>query len=317
MERIPSNIKAKEYTKKYTPLLLICPFFGRILGAGKLAKLKAMAAVSSQLRQLAISLTDADSFQVIIDVKSKMLSLADDLEKGEPLLRLSDIDDILDEIDKKESEIKNIANDEIAERIRNFLLEFTNSPLISNLFNKRLNEKTWPLLFHTASETQIDEWKSKHQKFEQSFPWSYKNLDLPAPLEKYCNDIADEQLLKIYDEIPESITNAHDQDYILDEKFLDLAKWMLEYRQDTKNKESKHIMDKIYEGIMHYVYTMKFQDIVRDGSKTVNDADEFYRKYHQYVDINHGLLSNGVTVKYIFLYNNILCILIDFVFVVF
>ena len=205
----------------------------------------------------------------------------------------------MDEIDEKQPDAEEIPINEIAERIEETLHDCLRMPLITDCFGRRLNRKTWLLLFHTPSKSQIKQWTSTKAANKR---WRKKQPDYnhPAPFESYCKEITEEQLLQIYDAIPKDITNANGIDYVHEEKFVDLGKWMIEYKNDAKNKESKQVVDKIYDGIIRYAYWLMLQRIVTDYSKSVSDAAKFYRKYHEYIDINQQKLDDGWTVKYIY-----------------
>ena len=211
-----------------------------------------------------------------------------------------DIDSILDEIDNKEgNKASEISNDQIAKRIKDTLYDIIGMPLIKDYFDRKLNRETWLLLFHTQTQQQIQKLTSTKKEQNSSHKSNKKqaNYNMSAPFAKYCNDITKEELLEIYDEIPKSITNSNDIDYVHEEKLLDLGIWIIKYKNDVNNTKHKQAMQKIYDGIIRYVYWIMFYNIVTKEYSSVGDAVKFYRKYHEYIDINQQWMSNGWTVK--------------------
>eukprot|EP01083_Nonionella_stella_P139374 425055_1 len=261
-----------------------------------------MATESLKLREIANLLTDSLSKEIISDIKSKILSIADDLEqKASSHLTGQSIDNILDEIDENENRNDNSSKkmdkkeyDLLCKSLVLTLCHCTGHPVIQKLFARQfgnglsdtLSRKTWPLLFRTVPKANLDQYLAKTKR-------RIAHVYEPAPLSKLCGDLTNEQLLKVFDAIPKELKDDTEAQCIDIEQYDGLVKWIIAYR-DAPNNANKALYDRIYDALIRHAYWAHMSELV-SGQNTTSNAVQFYDKYHEYIDINHRSCSTGET----------------------
>eukprot|EP01084_Bolivina_argentea_P154778 269785_1 len=248
-----------------------------------------MAVVSSQLRELASLLSDAASKEIINSVKSKLISIAEDLEQKHTasLLKSQDFDDILNEIEAQENTLSNMEYKTLQQAIVDTFETFEVFPIMRDekifKYHYKLNRTTWMLLFHHPDKTLLQKWQKQS-----------KDIYIEPALGKVCQDISDQDLLKIFDAIPKALKDEKENDFIHEDNFEDLAKWMIAYKTDNSNVNiNRHAYNKIYTEIIRYGYWHKLRFLVQ--CKSVDVALTCYNKYQKYIDINRRSIDLGKT----------------------
>eukprot|EP01084_Bolivina_argentea_P070296 127804_1 len=260
-----------------------------------------MAIVVAELRELASLLTDNTSQQTIATVKSKILSIADNLEKTH-FLPLKDIDDILNEIDEnvnQDNDMKLNQEEEhtiLIEGIEATFNDCIQSTLMTDIFESKLNRETWILLFRKAQKEQLDTWGKKDGLGYGLINFFHR---MPIPFGTTCQNISEKQLIQIYDSIPKHLTDDNEWGYIHQNQFGELAKWLIKYKTD-KNNANKEVFNAIYQAIIQYAYWKIFSDQFK--TKTDTETINFYEKYQKYIDINRQSASNGNTLLHYWSY---------------
>eukprot|EP01084_Bolivina_argentea_P127689 225799_1 len=209
---------------------------------------------SKRIRDLVKLLTENVSKQTIKDIKSQLLSIADDIKFLINPIKDNEIDNILSEIDEKNiDEIddimtkKNISVEEILAKSIENIMKYTNNEredtvgYLQQEFNGELTEKTWILLFVKPKHikptaTGLPEgWSTQlHPKAQTVIGYvndstGEKKISKPIDITNYIpifstiykqNNLNENDLSQAWNTIPQKIRNL---DTIT--KYKELAKW--------------------------------------------------------------------------------------------
>eukprot|EP01084_Bolivina_argentea_P073290 132989_1 len=229
---------------------------------------------SQYLRHIADTLNTSLSTEIISDIKTKLISIADKIDNIPYFnIKEQDIDDILDEIDeKKESE-------STPKKEKTITPDFFSTDFFSNCsdFGRKFygypkqqgwTETMWLLLFKKLSDIDINtddtiQWKPKCDEF--------------IPFGGELENVSRDKLLEIYYEIPEEIRK---------QGCSKLANWWIERQHHKNGKRVNDVLfNKINRIFLNYLYWDEFVQLVT-GKKSTIIAMKYYEDNQQFIDLN-------------------------------
>eukprot|EP01084_Bolivina_argentea_P165003 286760_1 len=225
-----------------------------------------MSTVGEQLIEISKLLIYPISEQSVYEIKSKILSIADNLKISYASITNKDIDDILDELDHNEQK----------ENPKESTSDFTftasiisSAQLFANVLygldsNNNFTETMWLLLFKKANDIDKNlQWKAKCDPF--------------VPFGNKFNNVSNDELLAIYNEIPP---------HLLKDLFAQREEFWNWWREHQRKKKSvyKEIFNRINQTFMDYTYWEEFG--TKAQSHSTSKAIQFYDRHHQNIDVN-------------------------------
>eukprot|EP01084_Bolivina_argentea_P070297 127805_1 len=226
-----------------------------------------MTSHSTQIRNLVKELTNSSNEEVFLNVKSKFLKLADDLEKQKYDINGDDINNLLDEIESKDNQLDDKESISILSTGFHDLLH---SPYFQQNYAYCLNKEAWKELFITKQPSTIY-----------------------IPLCKLTVNYNESDLDDIWDQMPAQYRQESTELSQFYKDFYDLATWFIEHKTSPKNT-NKQLFDDICFQIQKIGMVTHFEMKIR--ASDVSNAMKYYNKYSKYIDINAQKPTNSVTV---------------------
>eukprot|EP01084_Bolivina_argentea_P189705 326183_1 len=217
-------------------------------------------------------------------IKTKLLSLANELEKQRPqFLPSSEFDDLLLQIENKYSEENSNVEEENKRLIEGFQDAFhggISQRYIANNYSIfcgkwGVHKETFILLFITPKDFQ-------NAYYVPSFDCRKYNIN-------------EEDLLNIWNDVPEEIKVQipnTDLKQINMSREGEFAEWFVNYGKYGK-AENKQTYKIIYESMLHYAHWSAFKNYYI--GKNVEKMSQYYNKYKKYININQQSLHSGET----------------------
>eukprot|EP01084_Bolivina_argentea_P193866 332581_1 len=231
-----------------------------------------MSTVCAEIRDLAQQLKPKLNAETIINIQSKLLALADQLEKQKPEnitqnLRDNDIDDLLNEIDEKEN--TKTSNTQTQDEQKKLWIKWIENGLVFGV-----NYKQPPFMRRGLSKSI---WKEL-----------LINLKLSNDKTEGFNRIYDQMPKEYYREFAGSnIQGDYNQD-----NFGDLATWFVTYKMD-KNNINDALFHDIFDRIKNFGFWSEFRNKVCWSG--IEEIVKYFQQFEKYFDINDQCMIDGMT----------------------
>eukprot|EP01084_Bolivina_argentea_P179477 310134_1 len=237
-----------------------------------------MAGVAQEILSLATELSPNLSPQRIIDIKSKLIALANQLKSEISLINsnitVNDIDEILNELDESKS-----TTNEDNKQVTKLKLEWMEAALLG---------ATWHPTFHTnkldVEQLDATSWIALFME-PKSLKTSTSKKKYVSPF-KLKYSFTEQDLLTIYNDLPDGFNKI-----VNDDNFQYFAEFLLLYKATENN--IKVLCNKIVNILLRYGCWLKFNKLVE--SCNIKETTQFYKQYKHYIDINGYNLNDGYT----------------------